>query len=126
MCLCVSVCVPVCVCVSRAAERGGQLGHFALGPTLLMGPKRSIYSNRTLKYSIKAVTPYILPWAPQALSAALCVSVCAFVLCVRLFCVCFVCACVYVWVSTSERQFACSFVCGWVGIAWVVLMHAKF
>ena len=21
---------------------------------------------------------------------------------------------VYVWVSTSERQFACSFVCGWV------------
>ena len=23
-------------------EGGGQLGHFALGPTLLMGPKRSI------------------------------------------------------------------------------------
>ena len=33
-----------------------------------MGPKRSIYSNRTVKYSIKAVTTYILPWAPQALS----------------------------------------------------------
>ena len=65
-----------------------------------------------------------------------------FVVCVRLFCVCIclvcafvcvsvsvslsVCACVYVWVSTSERQFACPFVCGWVGIAWVVLMHAKF
>ena len=25
--------------LARAAERGGQLGHFALGPTLLMGPK---------------------------------------------------------------------------------------
>ena len=50
---------------------GGQLGHFALGPTLLIRPKRSIYSNRTVKYSIKAVTTYILPWAPQALSAAL-------------------------------------------------------
>ena len=56
----------------RAAERGGgQLGNFALGPTLLMGSKMSIYSNRTVKYSIKAVTTYILPWAPQALSAAL-------------------------------------------------------
>ena len=36
-----------------------------------MGPKRSIYSNRTVKCSIKGVTTYILPWAPQALSAAL-------------------------------------------------------
>ena len=34
-----------------------------------MGPKRSIYSNRLVKYSIKAVTTYILPWAPQVLSA---------------------------------------------------------
>ena len=42
-------------------EGGGQLGHFALGPTLLMSPKRSIYSNRTVKYSIKAVTTYICP-----------------------------------------------------------------
>ena len=57
---------------TRATERGaGQLGHFALDATLLMGPKRLIYSNRTVKYSIKAVTTYILPWAPQALSAAL-------------------------------------------------------
>ena len=55
----------------RGGGGGGQLGHFALGPTLLMGPKRSIYSNRTVKYSIKAVTTCILPWAPQALSAAL-------------------------------------------------------
>ena len=56
----------------KAAERGGGVtGAFALGPTLLMGPKRSIYPNRTVKYSIKAVTTYILPWAPQALSAAL-------------------------------------------------------
>ena len=31
------------------------------GPTLLMGPKRSTYSHRTVKYSIKAVTTYILP-----------------------------------------------------------------
>ena len=30
-----------------------------------------MYSNRTVKYSIKAVATYILPWAPQALSAAL-------------------------------------------------------
>ena len=59
---------------NRAAERGGgggQLGHFALGPTLLMDPNRSIYSNRTVKHSIKAVTTYILPWTPQALLAAL-------------------------------------------------------
>ena len=61
------------VVIGRAAERGGggALGHFALGPTLLMGPIRSIYSNRTVKYSINAVITYILPWAPQALSAAL-------------------------------------------------------
>ena len=51
--------------MNRAAERGGQLVHFALGP------KRSVYSNRTVKYSIRAVTTYILPWVPQALSAAL-------------------------------------------------------
>ena len=63
------------IATSRAAEMGGgQLGHFALGPTLLMGPKRSIYSNSKVKYSIKAVTTYILPWAPQALSAALATS----------------------------------------------------
>ena len=55
----------------QGCREGGQLGHFALGPTLLIGPKRSIYSNRTVKYSIKAVTTYILPWAHQALSAAL-------------------------------------------------------
>ena len=58
--------------MNRAAEKGrGQLGRFALGPTLLMGPKRSIYPNRTVKYSIKAVSTYILPWPPQVLSAAL-------------------------------------------------------
>ena len=51
--------------------RGGATGTFSPGPTLLMDPKRSIYSNRTVKYSIKAVTTYILPWAPQALLAAL-------------------------------------------------------
>ena len=56
-------------------ERGGQLGHFALGPTLLMGLKRSIYFNRTVKHSIKAVTTYILPRVPQALSAALIIAV---------------------------------------------------
>ena len=33
--------------------------------------ERSIYSNRTVKYSIKAVTTYVLPWAPQVLSATL-------------------------------------------------------
>ena len=49
-------------------EGRGQLGHFVLGP------KRSIYSNRTVKCSIKAVTTYILPWALQALSAALAVT----------------------------------------------------
>ena len=81
-CVCavnVCVCMDMCVCtvmhacmnVQGRREGGGQLGHFALGPTLLMGPKRSIYSNRTVKYSIKAVTTYILPWAPQALWAAL-------------------------------------------------------
>ena len=42
----------------QGRREGGQLGHFALGPTLLMGPKKSIYSNRTFKYSIKAVTIY--------------------------------------------------------------------
>ena len=54
-------------------ERGGNWGIFALGPTLLKlrARKRSIYSNRTVKYSIKAVSTHILPWAPQALSAAL-------------------------------------------------------
>ena len=26
-------------------------------------PQRSIYSNRTVKYSIKTVTTYVLPWA---------------------------------------------------------------
>ena len=36
-----------------------------------MDPKRSIYSNRTVKHSIKAVTTYILPRAPQPLLAAL-------------------------------------------------------
>ena len=51
----------LCIGISRAAERGGN-------------PKRSIYSNRTVKRSIKAVTTYILPWAPQALSAALGIS----------------------------------------------------
>ena len=49
---------------SRADERGGK-------GILPWAPERSIYSNRTVKYSIKAVTTYILPWAPQALSAAL-------------------------------------------------------
>ena len=44
--------------------RGGE-GNWALGP------KRSIYFNRTIKYSIKAVTTYILSWVSQALSAAL-------------------------------------------------------
>ena len=29
------------------------------------------YFDRTVKYSIKTVTTYILPWAPQAHSAAL-------------------------------------------------------
>ena len=57
--------------IGRAAERGGQLGHFALGPTLLMGPKRSIYSNRTVKYSIKAVTIYIYIYIAQGLSTSL-------------------------------------------------------
>ena len=50
---------------------GGATGAFCPGPHSVYGPKRSIYSNRTVKYSIKAVTTYILPWAPQALSAAL-------------------------------------------------------
>ena len=51
-------------------EGGVLLGHFA-GPTLLMGPKRSIYSNRTVKYSIKAVTTYILPWVAGPLKLSL-------------------------------------------------------
>ena len=59
----------------RAAERREQLGHFALGPKRLIYSNRtvkySIYSNRRVKHSINAVTTYILPWAPQALSAAL-------------------------------------------------------
>ena len=53
----------------QGRREGGETGAFTLGPTLLMSPKRSIYSNRTVKNSIKAVTTYILPWAPQALSA---------------------------------------------------------
>ena len=47
----------------------GQQGHLPWAPLYLWAPKRSIYSNRTVKNSIKAVTTYILPWAPQALSA---------------------------------------------------------
>ena len=47
----------------QGCREGRQLGHFALGPTLLMGSKRSIYSNRTVKYSIKAVTIYIYMYA---------------------------------------------------------------
>ena len=38
-----------------SAGQGGQLGRFALGPTLLGLPKRLIYSNRTVKSFIKAV-----------------------------------------------------------------------
>ena len=59
--------------LDRATERGGEFGAFFPRPHSAYknyGPK-SIYSNRTVKYSIKAVTKYILPWAPQALSAAL-------------------------------------------------------
>ena len=87
------------VCMQGRRE-GGQLGHFS------WAPKRSTYFNRTVKYSIKAVTTYILPWAPQALSAALCacgphMSACAHVsecvcACMRVLkyaCVC-VCVCV--------------------------------
>ena len=63
---------PTVVDVDRAAERGGgNWGILPWAPLCLWAPKRSIYSNRTVKYSIKAVTTYILPWAPQALSAAL-------------------------------------------------------
>ena len=54
---------------------GGATGAFCPGPHSAMGPQRSIYSNRTVKYSIKAVTTYILPWAPQALSAALAIII---------------------------------------------------
>jgi len=54
----------------RRKGRGGTLGYLALGPTAY-GPKRSMYSNRTVKNSIKAVPTYIFPWAPQALLAAL-------------------------------------------------------
>ena len=49
---------------------GGQLGHFAWAPKNLYN-----YSDRTVKYSIKAVTTYILPWAPQALLAALTIPI---------------------------------------------------
>ena len=86
VCVCVCVCVMcACVCVHacRAAERrgGGQLGHFALDPTLLIGPKRSIYFDRTVKYSIKAVTTYICPGLLKlsrlpCVRARVCVCVC--------------------------------------------------
>ena len=47
------------MCACTGPPRGGATGTF---------------SNRTVsrRYSIKAVTTYILPWAPQALSVALC------------------------------------------------------
>ena len=61
--------------VQGRAERGRGGGNWGILPwsplRLFMGPKRSIYSNRTVKHSIKAVTTYILPWSPRALSAAL-------------------------------------------------------
>ena len=53
----------------QGRQEEGATGAFCPGP-LLWAPK-SIYSNRTVKYSIKAVTAYILPWASQALLAAL-------------------------------------------------------
>ena len=63
--------------ICRAAERGGgNWGILPWAPLSLMAPKRSIYSNRTVKYPIKAVTTYILSWAPQALWAALCICAC--------------------------------------------------
>ena len=52
---------PFTVCKARVVVSGrrqgeGQLRHFALhGPHSAEDPKRSIYSNRTVKYSIKAV-----------------------------------------------------------------------
>ena len=45
-------------------------GAFCPEPHTAYGPQRSIYSNRTVKHSIKAVTTYILSLAPQALLAA--------------------------------------------------------
>ena len=58
----------------RREGGGGNWGNLPWALLYLWAPKRSIYSNRTVKYSIKVVTTYILPWAPQALLAALTVS----------------------------------------------------
>ena len=56
--------------INQPLRGGGRTGAFA---TLLEAPKKSIYSNRIVKYSTKAVITYsiILPWPPQVLSAAL-------------------------------------------------------
>ena len=45
----------------KAAERGVATEAFCPGPHAAYGPQRSIYSNRTVKHSIKAVTTYIFP-----------------------------------------------------------------
>ena len=55
VCMCACMCEYVCTCerVCRAADRGGQLGHFALGPTLLgQGPGKGPHS-------------YIIPTGPH-------------------------------------------------------------
>ena len=51
----------ICLHPIRAAERGGNWGILPWAPLCLWAPKRSIYSNRTVKYSIKVVTKIILP-----------------------------------------------------------------
>ena len=40
---------------------GGNWGILPWAPLCLWAPKRLIYSNRTVKYSIKAVTTYFYP-----------------------------------------------------------------
>ena len=57
--------------VCQGHREVGATGAFCPGPHPAYGPQKSIYSNRKFKYSIKAVTTYILPLAPQVLSAAL-------------------------------------------------------
>ena len=55
----------------QGGREGGATGAICPGPHFTCGPRRLIFSNRAVKNSIKAVTMHILPWAPQALSAAL-------------------------------------------------------
>ena len=58
--------VIIYACILSGPPRGGgNWGILPWAPLCLWAPKRSIYSNRTVKYSIKVVTKYILPKLSQ-------------------------------------------------------------